>query len=103
MVSHPREYRWSSYRTNAEGVRSDLIKPHDLYRTLGCGEQARRDAYRALFQDQDMGAVNEIQLATNGGFVLGGERFRSEIERVAGRRVVPGKAGRPARKIGVRP
>jgi putative transposase len=99
MVSHPREYRWSSYRANAEGARSDLIKPHDLYRTLGGGDQARRDAYRGLFQDQDMAAIKEIRLATNGGFVLGGERFRSEVARMAGRRVVPGKAGRPAREI----
>jgi putative transposase len=29
MASHPRQYRWSSYRINAEGKASDLIAPHD--------------------------------------------------------------------------
>jgi len=29
MVSHPRHYRWSSYRINAEGKQSDLITPNE--------------------------------------------------------------------------
>lgn len=103
MVSHPGQYRWSSYRANAEGARCDLIMPHDLYRALGRSDQARRDAYRALFVGPDAAAMNEIRLATNGGFVLGADRFQAEIARMVGRRVVPGKAGRPTREIGVCP
>jgi putative transposase len=49
IVSHPRQYRWSSYRVNAEGKASDLIVPHEVYRRLGRSADARREAYRALF------------------------------------------------------
>src|SRR5713101_6710255 len=73
MVSHPRQYPWSSYRINAEGKASNLIVPHDQYRALGRSDRARREAYRALFRARlEAAAVNEIRLATNGGFVLGG-------------------------------
>ena len=35
MVEHPADYRWSSYRVNAQRERSTLIKPHSLYKALG--------------------------------------------------------------------
>jgi hypothetical protein len=35
MVKHPREYRWSSYRVNAEGQSSELVSPHRQYLRLG--------------------------------------------------------------------
>jgi putative transposase len=28
MVAHPAEYRWSSYRANAQGETDALLKPH---------------------------------------------------------------------------
>jgi hypothetical protein len=34
-VRHPREYRWSSYRANAEGKMDELVSPHEEYRRLG--------------------------------------------------------------------
>jgi putative transposase len=43
----------------------------------------------------DPGLVDEIRKATNGNFVLGDSRFAVEIEATLGRRVVPGKSGRP--------
>jgi putative transposase len=98
IVRHPRQYRWSSYRINAEGKASDLIVPHDQYRALGRSGQARREAYRALFQAAlDETVVNDIRLATNGGFVLGRARFAQEIARMLGRRVARGTPGRPPR------
>jgi putative transposase len=42
MVRHPRQYRWSSYRFNAEGRAGALIMPHELYRRLGRSAQARQ-------------------------------------------------------------
>jgi putative transposase len=99
MVSHPRQYQWSSYRINAEGNASNLIVPHDQYRALGRSDPARREAYRALFRaGLEAAAVNEIRLATNGGFVLGGTQFQKEIARMLGRRVARGKPGRPPRR-----
>jgi putative transposase len=55
----------------------------------------RLEAYRGLFKAQiDDDAMNEIRSATNGNYVLGSVRFQQEIERVLGRRVVKGNAGR---------
>jgi putative transposase len=98
MVRHPRQYRWSSYRANAEGRASELVTPHEQYRRLGRSSDARREAYRALFHAAaDEIAVEGIRQATNGGFVLGSARFANQIARVLGRRVERGKPGRPPR------
>ena len=35
MVEHPAEYRWSSYRANAQGEADALLKPHPLIRSVG--------------------------------------------------------------------
>jgi putative transposase len=108
LANHPRQYRWSSYRINAEGKASGLIQPHDQYVRLGRGQEARREAYRALLREPlDESVVNEIRTATNGGFVLGTARFRDRIAARLGRRVTPGQPGRPSRqdteRAGARP
>jgi putative transposase len=100
MVKHPREYRWSSYRTNAEGKVNPLITPHDMYKRLGKEEAERRQAYRKLFDAHvEQRMIEEIRSATNGNYVLGSNRFQQEMELMLGRRVAKGQAGRPMRKI----
>ncbi len=96
MVEHPADYRWCSYRTNAQGEASVLIQPHGLYLSLGRDEAARLEAYRAFFQHElEPGLIDKIRQATNGNVVLGDTRFGDEIARALGRRVTPGQAGRP--------
>lgn len=99
MVSHPREYRWSSYCSNAEGRTNQLLTPHDQYFKIDKNELKRREGYRALFSS-DTGKDNDdkIREATNGNFVLGNERFQTQIAKALGRRVTKGAAGRPAKK-----
>ncbi|MGH8508158.1 MAG: transposase [Gammaproteobacteria bacterium] len=98
MVKHPRQYRWSSYRANAEGQLSSVITPHEHYRRLGRSGEARREAYRALFKAElAPEVVEEIRTATNGNYALGSRRFQAEIAAMVGRRVTRGKAGRPPR------
>ena len=98
MVEHPAEYRWSSYRANAQGEISSLLTPHVLYDTLGCSEIERQRYYRELFRYQlDPGIVDEIRKATNGNFALGSDRFKAQITAALDRRVVPGQSGRPRR------
>ena len=97
MVRHPREYRWSSYRANAEG-HSTLTQPHDMYLRLGRSADSRREAYRGLFKAHiDDGMLDKIRTATNGNYALGTSRFQQEIGRMLGRRVIKGKAGRPVK------
>ncbi len=96
MVEHPAEYPWSSYRANAQGAPSALLTPHALYTALGREENERRTAYRELFRYHlDPGIVDQIRAATNGNYVLGNPIFQAQIAQALGRRVTPGKSGRP--------
>ncbi len=87
MVAHPRAYRWSSYRINAEGKASGLITPHREYLRLAKDSAERRAAYRALFRSElDPETMKEIRDATSGGYALGGKLFLAQIEAALGRR-----------------
>ncbi len=99
MVEHPGEYRWSSYRANAQGVPAAWLVPQPLYMGLSGDEESRRASYRDLFRyELEPGTVDDIRQATNGNYALGDGRFVAEVERMLGRRVTRGKPGRPARQ-----
>lgn len=101
MVAHPAEYRWSSYRANAQGEVDAVVQPHALYRALGGDASERQGAYRELFRFQlDPGHVDEIRAACNGNFALGDARFAEQVAAALGRRAVAGKAGRPHKSVG---
>jgi putative transposase len=96
MVGHPRDYLWSSYRVNAEGRPSGLRTEQAEYLRLGGSDESRRSAYCELSAGQmESRLVDEIRSATNGGFALGGDRFKEDVGRALGRRVTRGTPGRP--------
>ena len=96
IVIHPGEYRWSSYRINAQGEKDELLSYHPLYASLGQTREERLKAYRKLFRyELKPGVINEIRHATNGNYALGSDRFKEEISQALGRRVTLGKSGRP--------
>lgn len=96
MVKHPGEYRWSSYRANGQGEHSKVVTPHTLYHHLGRTNDEKQYAYRELFRHElEPGEIDKIRQATNGNYSLGNNRFTCEIGEMLGRRVTPGKAGRP--------
>jgi putative transposase len=98
MVAHPAEYRWSSYRANAQGEEDALVRPHPLYEALGRDAASRQATYRELFRyELEPGLVDEIRRATNGNYALGNERFAKQVALALGRRAAPGKSGRPRR------
>jgi putative transposase len=98
MVSHPAAYPWSGYHHNARGHINNLITAHNDYLSLGnSGEQRMRvyrDMLNAVVSQEEL---EQIRKATNGNYVLGDKRFQQEIEYTLGRRVTPGKRGRPRR------
>ncbi|CAK8715680.1 Putative transposase [Candidatus Electrothrix aarhusensis] len=99
VIGDTGEYRWSSYRVNGQVEKSELITPHPLYTELGKTDTTRAQAYRTLFQAElDPGEIDKIRKATNGNFSLGDNRFHTEISEMLGRRVTPGKAGRPKKE-----
>jgi putative transposase len=96
MVSHPGDYRWSSFACNAWGHADELVCPHTLY--LGLGEDAlsRQSRYRELFASQlAKEQVHEIRTALDFSMPLGNDRFRQQIERALGRSIGQAKRGRP--------
>lgn len=96
LVAHPRDYPWSSYRSNVEGARNVLITPHDEYLRLGASSAERRDAYEDLVhQVVDSKQLDEIRTATNGNFALGGKAFYQTVSAALGRRADRGFPGRP--------
>ena len=76
MVGHPGQYRWSSYRHNADGAPDALITPHAIYRALHHSAELRREEYRSLFKSPlDADASEAIRRATKRDLVLGDTPF----------------------------
>jgi putative transposase len=50
MVAHPGDYRWSSYRENAQVEADVLIKSHPLFGALGADGASHQAAYGELFR-----------------------------------------------------
>jgi putative transposase len=98
ICKHPRHYRWSSYQTNAIGLPSALVTPHEEYRRLGRNDGERRQAYQSFFEcDLNPDRVEQIRTATNGNIVLGSKAFQHELSGALGRRAERGNPGRPRR------
>jgi putative transposase len=102
IVDHPGAYLWSSYAVNA-GMRVDpLITPHAEFAGLSDDASACHRTYRELVTGGVQASlVQAIRSATNGGYPLVSDRFKSEMTLPAGRKLEPGRAGR--RKSGSDP
>ena len=73
-----------------------LLIGHELYKRLGRTPADRQNEYRALFRAAlDDGFVNGLSAASNRGWALGDARFKQQIAKALGRRVVPLPKGRP--------
>ena len=51
IVNDPGKYPWSSYQSNALGLKNALLSEHEIYLSLGLDEYQRRQRYRDLFED----------------------------------------------------
>jgi len=45
MVAHPGDYRWSSYRANAQGRANALLAPHSAFELIAADAESRRRRY----------------------------------------------------------
>ena len=99
MVDQPESYSWSSYRANAEGRDDRLVTPHSEYLSLGQDSESQCNAYRGLFGNAlEPSLLENIREATNGGYPLGSEMFKSGVVLPLGRRLKPGRPGRPPKQ-----
>ena len=80
MVQFPGNYRWSSYRGNAEGRSDPLVEPHPLYLGLGASPGDRQQAYAALFQADEGNAFQALRDASRSNAVIGSAEFVQEIQ-----------------------
>ncbi|MEZ5528349.1 MAG: transposase [Porticoccaceae bacterium] len=96
MVSHPGDYRWSSYGVNAGLRLRKRLEPQEVYLRLGPDEKSRCYAYRELFSiGLDKSQLHEIQRASAFSMPLGNSRFQEQIERALNRKLGHAKRGRP--------
>ena len=94
MVEHCSEYPWSSYHANALGKDISLLTPHRSYKQLGKAQEERQKNYRSFFRGRmSEKSLSEIREATNKGWVLGDEKFKSKVERITGRQAAPAGRG----------
>ena len=99
MTKTPAQYRWSSYRANAQGKPDVLITPHPLYLALGRTKANRMEAYKALFkahiEEEDL---KQIRAAWQTGTPLGNAQFKGKIERKLKSKVGHDRRGRPSKQ-----
>ncbi len=103
MVNHPGAYLWSSFAVNS-GARSDpSVSPHAEFAALAAEGPKRHAAYRALFDKPlDEPLLRAIRDATNAGYPLASDSFKSRVMTPLGARTAPGKPG-PRRNSGSDP
>ena len=83
LVRDPGDYRWSSYRAHAFGVRPRLWSPHREYEALAADAAERQKAWRELSGDVlGNDVVTKIRHCVNTGLVLGTESFREEVKQL---------------------
>ena len=100
MVEHPVDYRWSSYAGNARGADNELIEAHPQYIALGKNNKEQQANYLELFRYKlDSQMIDRIRSVTNRNYTLGDSRFHDQIAEALGRRVTPGKSGRPRKVV----
>lgn len=74
------DYRWSSYKAHAFGVKAQLWSPHRLYLQLADDQDQRQRAWRAMVNETLKGEViAKIRHCANTGLVLGTESFREQV------------------------
>lgn len=96
MVTDPREYPWSSHRSNAYGAHDPLVSPHPDLLALSDDPEQRRCAYRAMVMETvDPEEVEAIRQHVQRQHAYGTDRFRIAIEAQLGRAAGPQKIGRP--------
>jgi putative transposase len=99
MVAQAADFKWSSHRHCIGQVSEPWLKPHALFWCLGNTPFAREAAYVDCVQT-GLAQREKEQLTQSAlsGWALGSADFVVELQQNTTRRLVPGKAGRPAKK-----
>ena len=94
ITEGPGQYAWSSHRANTGNAVDPFVTMHPEFVALGNENASRRLAYRHLFeQGLEAALLRSIREATNGGYPLASDAFKSAYIVPAGWRVERGKPG----------
>lgn len=94
MVSEPARYPWSSHAVNTGRQNDPFVSAHEEFTALTAQEASRHAAYRGLFADPlDEPLLQAIRDATNTGYPLASERFKTGVLASLGWQLAPGKPG----------
>ena len=95
MVTHPHQYQWSSYASNALGEDS-WIETHAVYQELGKNTAERCRTYQQLFRHGIKHSdLNLIRQACHFSQPVADEYYKEALERQAGITFGQMKRGRP--------
>jgi len=94
MVRDPAGYPWSSYAVNSGAYVDPYVAQHSEFVALAAGAEARHRAYRGLFEQQlDEPLLTAIRDATNTGYPLASDSFKSRVLHPLGWKTAPAKPG----------
>ena len=99
MVRLPGDYAWSSVAANA-GQRVDpLIRPHAEYLALGSDDVTRQTSYSELVHKPlEADLVRQIRESRDSGYPLASDPFKAALAARLGRKMEPGRPGRPGNR-----
>ena len=94
LAENPAAYPWSSYAANSGARHEPWLAPHGEYKALGANADDRHAAYRALLAEElAPDSLEAIREATNGGYPLVSETFKSSAIASLGWRTAREKPG----------
>ena len=92
LVCRAEEWPHSSARAHVEGVKDDLASTEPM-------SQRIMDWSQLLTTEPDEEDTDRFRAHQRTGRPMGSEKFILELERVVGRRLRPGRAGRPKKRV----
>jgi len=99
IVTHPRDYPWTSYLHRALGRADALLDEDPWYTGLGSSPMERQRAYEEWVETHIRdGEWDQIRTATQRGRVIAREEFQKQVEARVGRRLVGETRGRRKKK-----
>ena len=100
MVAEPADFPWSSHRHCIGQMSDKLVTPNALFWGLGNTPFAREAAYAERVQ-AGVSPTDRDQLTRSAlsGWALGSDDFVRELQQVTTRRLLPGKVGRPRKRL----
>jgi len=90
LVQHPWDYAWSSARLHVTDEPDTVVSEPDWMK-----DELRRMDYRGWLAEEAPSGLEEIRRMTASGRPLGSREFVEALESRLGRRLAPGRPGRP--------